>query len=108
MPAGHPFRRIRTASRDREMKRVQYWGRPAGAFAAERLASAGLRRLCSTRSWPGKARGGAHREGYRRYPFLLDNDLPKRLVAIPCSPRRRAGAARLSLREPLVVYSAWT
>jgi geranylgeranyl reductase family protein len=90
------------------MKRVAVLGGgPAGAFAAERLASAGLATvvLDEKLAWEKPCGGGLTAKAYRRYPFLLDNDLPKRLVAHTLLAAPGAGAARLSLREPLVVYS---
>jgi flavin-dependent dehydrogenase len=90
------------------MKRVAVLGGgPAGAYAAERLASAGLATvvLDEKLAWEKPCGGGLTAKAYRRYPFLLNNDLPKRLVSHTVLAAPGAGAARLSLREPLVVYS---
>jgi geranylgeranyl reductase len=90
------------------MKRVAVLGGgPAGAFAAERLASAGLDIVVLDKklAWEKPCGEGLTSKAYRRYPFLLDNNFPKRLVAHTLLAAPGAGAARLSLREPLVVYS---
>ena len=57
-------------------------GGPAGAFAAERLACAGLKTICSTKSWPGKspAAAASPTRPINQYPFLIDNDTPKQFV----------------------------
>ena len=82
-------------------------GGPAGAFAAERLASAGLDTvvLDEKLAWEKPCGGGITCKAYRRYPFLLENDLPKRFVTATTLAASGAGAARLSLRDPLVIYS---
>ncbi|MGO9095379.1 MAG: hypothetical protein ACLQGV_09155 [Bryobacteraceae bacterium] len=84
------------------MKRVAVLGGgPAGAFAAERLASAGLATvvLDEKLAWEKPCGGGLTAKAYRRYPFLLDNNLPKRLVshtvlAAPERESRRRGSWR--------------
>lgn len=82
-------------------------GGPAGAFAAERLASAGLDAvvLDEKLAWEKPCGGALTFKAYHRYPFLLNNDLPKRFVTSTLLAAPGAGAARLSLREPLLIYS---
>jgi flavin-dependent dehydrogenase len=90
------------------MKRVAVLGGgPAGAFAAERLASAGLDAvvLDEKLAWEKPCGGGLTFKAYHRYPFLLHNDLPKRFVSDALLTAPGAGAARLSLREPVLIYS---
>ncbi len=90
------------------MKRVAVLGGgPAGAFAAERLASAGLDAVVFDEklAWEKPCGGGLTYKAYQRYPFLLNNDCPKRFVTRTMLSAPGAGAARLSLREPLVIYS---
>jgi geranylgeranyl reductase family protein len=90
------------------MKRVAVLGGgPAGAFAAERLASAGLDTvvLDEKLAWEKPCGGGITSKAYQRYPFLLNNDIPKRFVRETMMAAPGAGAARLSLRDPLVIYS---
>jgi geranylgeranyl reductase family protein len=82
-------------------------GGPAGAFAAERLASAGLDTILFDEklAWEKPCGGGLTYKAYQRYPFLLNNDVPKRFVKTTTLAAPGAGAARLSLREPLLIYS---
>ncbi len=90
------------------MKRVAVLGGgPAGAFAAERLASAGLETvvLDEKLAWEKPCGGGLTFKAYDRYPFLLHNDTPKRFVTDTMLAATGAGSARLSLRQPLVIYS---
>ena len=57
-------------------------GGPAGAFAAERLARSGLHtRLFDEKlAWEKPCGGGLTYKAYHQYPFLIENDTPKRLV----------------------------
>ncbi len=90
------------------MKRVAVLGGgPAGAFAAERLAAAGVPTviLDEKLAWEKPCGGGLTYKAYSRYPFLIDNDTPKRFVNETKLAAGDAGQARLSLRQPLVIYS---
>jgi flavin-dependent dehydrogenase len=90
------------------MKRVAVLGGgPAGAFAAERLASAGLDTVVIDEklAWEKPCGGGITCKAYKRYPFLLANDLPKRFVTAATLAAPGVGSARLSLSDPLVIYS---
>jgi geranylgeranyl reductase family protein len=82
-------------------------GGPAGAFAAERLASAGLDTVVVDEklAWEKPCGGGITYKAYQRYPFLLENELPKRFITDTMLAAPGAGAARLPLRHPLVIYS---
>jgi len=65
------------------MKRVAVLGGgPAGSFAAERLARAGLYAVVFDEklAWEKPCGGGITYKAYSQYPFLLDNDLPKKLI----------------------------
>ena len=80
------------ARRQKEMKRVAILGGgPAGAFAAEQLASAGLGVVLFDEklAWEKPCGGGLTHKAYSQYPFLIDNSTPKRLVT-----RDRAGGAQ--------------
>ena len=57
-------------------------GGPAGSFAAERLASAGLRTIVFDEklAWEKPCGGGLTYKAYQQYPFLIDNDTPKKLI----------------------------
>ena len=82
-------------------------GGPSGAFAAERLASAGVATVLFDEklAWEKPCGGGLTHKAYRRYPFLIDNAAPKRLVNEAVLAEPAVGSVRLDLREPLVVYS---
>ena len=90
------------------MKRVAILGGgPAGAFAAEQLASAGLRVLLFDEklAWEKPCGGGLTYKAYSQYPFLIENSTPKRLVTETVLAAPRAGAVTLKLQDPLLIYS---
>lgn len=90
------------------MKRVAILGGgPAGAFAAERLASAGLQVLVFDEklAWEKPCGGGLTYKAYSQYPFLLDNPTPKKLVSETVLAAPHAGAVSLKLDDPLLIYS---
>lgn len=82
-------------------------GGPAGAFAAERLAAAGLRVLLFDEklAWEKPCGGGLTYKAYSQYPFLIENSAPKRLVTETVLAAPRAGGVSLKLDDPLVIYS---
>jgi geranylgeranyl reductase family protein len=90
------------------MKRVAILGGgPAGAFAAERLASGGLDTIVFDEklAWEKPCGGGLTYKAYQQYPFLIDNDTPKRVVTQTCLAAPNAGAVTMGLTRPLVIYS---
>src|ERR1035437_2157433 len=67
--------------RQEEMKRVAILGGgPAGAFAAEKLASAGLGVVLMDEklAWEKPCGGALTHKAYSQYPFLIENSTPKR------------------------------
>src|ERR1019366_4457054 len=82
-------------------------GGPAGAFAAERLAQAGLKTILFDEklAWEKPCGGGLTYKAYQQYPFLIDNDTPKRLVRETSLSAPNAGEVKMSLSHPLVIYS---
>jgi len=82
-------------------------GGPAGSFAAERLARAGLKTILFDEKlgWEKPCGGGLTYKAYQEYPFLLDNDTPKRLVHETVIAAPKAGEATMRLEHPLVIYS---
>jgi len=82
-------------------------GGPAGAFAAEQLASAGLRvQLFDEKlAWEKPCGGGLTYKAYSQYPFLIDNPMPKRFVTETVLAAPRAGEVSLKLDDPLLIYS---
>ncbi len=90
------------------MKRVAVLGGgPAGAFAAERLASAGLKVIVLDEklAWEKPCGGGLTYKAYSQYPFLIENGTPKRIVKQTFLSTSRTGVAKLALTKPLVIYS---
>jgi geranylgeranyl reductase family protein len=90
------------------MKRVAILGGgPAGAFAAEQLASAGLSVLVFDEklAWEKPCGGGLTYKAYSQYPFLIHNSTPKRFVTETMLAAPRAGEVSLKLDEPLLIYS---
>jgi len=82
-------------------------GGPAGAFAAERLARAGLKTILFDEklAWEKPCGGGLTYKAYQQYPFLIDNDTPKRLVRETWLSAPQAGEVKMTLSHPLVIYS---
>jgi geranylgeranyl reductase family protein len=90
------------------MKRVAILGGgPAGSFAAERLASAGLDVMLFDEklAWEKPCGGGVTFKAYSQYPFLIQNETPKRFVTETVLAAPRAGEVSLHLDDPLVIYS---
>jgi flavin-dependent dehydrogenase len=90
------------------MKRVAILGGgPAGAFAGELLAKAGLSVTLFDEklAWEKPCGGGLTYKAYNQYPFLIDNDTPKRFVRETVMAASGGGEATLQLDQPLVIYS---
>jgi len=90
------------------MKRVAVLGGgPAGSFAAERLARAGLYAVVFDEklAWEKPCGGGITYKAYSQYPFLLDNDLPKKLIHQAQLAAPGSGPCSIKLNRPLVIYS---
>ena len=90
------------------MKRVAVLGGgPAGAFAAERLATAGLETVVFDEklAWEKPCGGGLTYKAYNQYPFLVDNDIPKKFITDTYLAAPKAGAVKMGLSRPLVIYS---
>ena len=84
-------------------------GGPAGAFAAEQLASAGLRVMLFDEklAWEKPCGGGLTYKAYSQYPFLIDNPTPKRFVRETILAAPGAGEVSLKLDDPLLIYSRY-
>ena len=82
-------------------------GGPAGSSAAERLARAGLRTIVFDEklAWEKPCGGGITYKAYSQYPYLIDNDTPKKLVTDTLLAAPKSGAFKMSLTQPLVIYS---
>jgi geranylgeranyl reductase family protein len=82
-------------------------GGPAGSFAAERLARAGLRTIVFDEklAWEKPCGGGLTYKAYQQYPFLINNDTPKKLIRTTSLAAPKAGEVKMDLAHPLVIYS---
>lgn len=90
------------------MKRVAVLGGgPAGAFAAELLASAGLKTVVFDEklAWEKPCGGGLTYKAYHQYPFLIENQTQKKLVTETVLSAPKGGETVLSLDQPLLIYS---
>jgi geranylgeranyl reductase family protein len=84
-------------------------GGPAGAFAAAQLAGAGMRTvvLDEKLAWEKPCGGGLTYKAYHQYPFLINNDAPKKLITETMLAAPGAGEVKLKLHEPLLIYSRY-
>src|SRR3954466_3782535 len=92
------------------MKRIAVLGGgPAGAFAPAQLASAGLNTVLIDEklAWEKPCGGGLTYKAYHEYPFLIDNQTPKKIVRETVLAAPKAGSVTLHLRDPLVIYSRY-
>jgi geranylgeranyl diphosphate/geranylgeranyl-bacteriochlorophyllide a reductase len=82
-------------------------GGPAGASAAERLARAGLNTIVFDEklAWEKPCGGGLTYKAYEQYPYLIDNDTPKKLIHETVVNASGAGEAKMNLTRPLLIYS---
>ena len=82
-------------------------GGPAGATAAERLANAGLRTIILDEklAWEKPCGGGVTYKAYSQYPYLIENDTPKRFVTDTMLAAPKSGCFKMELSRPLLVYS---
>ncbi len=82
-------------------------GGPAGSFAAERLAQAGLRTIIFDEklAWEKPCGGGLTFKAYREYPHLIENTTPKKLIHETSLAAPNAGEVSMKLDNPLVIYS---
>src|SRR6195952_2299200 len=89
------------------MKVAILGGGPSGAFAPERLASAGVNTVVFDEklAWEKPCGGGLTWKAWSRYPFLIDNETPRKSIRrtyLKCGSR---ASAALDLCEPLLIYS---
>ena len=82
-------------------------GGPAGASAAERLAGAGLRTIIIDEklAWEKPCGGGITYKAYSQYPYLIENDTPKKMVTDTLLAAPKSGVFKMALTRPLVIYS---
>ena len=79
-------------------------GGPAGSFAAERLARAGLKTMVFDEklAWEKPGGGGLTYKAYVEYPYLIHNDTPKKLIHRTSLSAPNAGEVKMDLAHPLV------
>ncbi|HLH05557.1 MAG TPA: NAD(P)/FAD-dependent oxidoreductase [Bryobacteraceae bacterium] len=82
-------------------------GGPAGATAAERLARSGLKTyiIDEKLAWEKPCGGGITYKAYSQYPYLIENDAPKRYVIDTYIAAPKCGSFKMSLTRPLLIYS---
>ncbi|MBV9085711.1 MAG: NAD(P)/FAD-dependent oxidoreductase [Acidobacteriaceae bacterium] len=82
-------------------------GGPAGASAAERLAAAGLRTIIIDEklAWEKPCGGGITYKAYSQYPYLIENDTPKKVVTETMLAAPKSGSFQMNLTRPLIIYS---
>jgi geranylgeranyl reductase family protein len=82
-------------------------GGPAGASAAERLARAGIKTtiIDEKLAWEKPCGGGITYKAYSQYPYLIENDTPKRFVTDTLIAAPKTDAYKMSLTRPLLIYS---
>lgn len=82
-------------------------GGPAGASAAERLARAGLSTIILDEklAWEKPCGGGMTYKAYSQYPYLIENDSPKKLITDTMLAAPKSGGFKMKLTRPLVIYS---
>ncbi|HEV2198235.1 MAG TPA: NAD(P)/FAD-dependent oxidoreductase [Bryobacteraceae bacterium] len=82
-------------------------GGPAGSFAAERLARAGLRTIVFDEklAWEKPCGGGLTYKAYREYPCLIENTTSKKVIFETSLAAPNAGEVSMKLENPLVIYS---
>ena len=81
-------------------------GGPAGAFAARQLAVAGVRAVLFDEklAWEKPCGGGVTYKAYHQYPFLKESG-NYRSVERTCLHTTEAGATRLHLDRPILIFS---
>ena len=91
------------------MKVAVLGGGPSGAFAAEKLASAGIQTILFDEklAWEKPCGGGLTWKAYSQYPFLTESATPKKIVTDSVLTAPGAKPARLKLDHPILIYSRY-
>lgn len=89
------------------MKVAILGGGPSGAFAAEKLASAGVETVVFDEklAWEKPCGGGLTYKAYSQYPFLAENDTPKKIIRKTVLAAPKSQPVTLALDQPLLIYS---
>ena len=91
------------------MKVAILGGGPSGAFAAERLAAAGISTVVFDEklAWEKPCGGGLTWKAYSQYPFLADNKTPKKRITETILAAPKSKSVKLALDHPLLIYSRY-
>src|ERR1017187_1009613 len=91
------------------MKVAILGGGPSGAFAAERLASAGVSTVVVDEklAWEKPCGGGLTWKAYSQYPFLAENDTPRKWISETVLAAPKSAPVTLALDRPLLIYSRY-
>jgi len=82
-------------------------GGPAGSVAAARLASHGVETVLFDEklAWEKPCGGGITYKAYEKYPYLIDNNTPKKVVTETVVAAPQAGRAIMRLNRAILIYS---
>ena len=91
------------------MKVAVLGGGPSGAFAAEKLASAGVQTVVFDEklAWEKPCGGGLTWKAYSQYPFLPDSATPKKIVTETVLAAPESAPVTLKLDQPLLIFSRY-
>ena len=91
------------------MKVAVLGGGPSGAFAAEKLAAAGIDTVVFDEklAWEKPCGGGLTWKAYSQYPFLKDGAATKKVVTDSVLTAPGSKPARLRLDHPILIYSRY-
>ena len=91
------------------MKVAVLGGGPSGAFAAEKLAAAGVETIVFDEklAWEKPCGGGLTWKAYSQYPFLTEGATPKKVVTDSVLTAPGSKPARLKLDHPILIYSRY-
>jgi flavin-dependent dehydrogenase len=91
------------------MKVAILGGGPSGAFAAEQLASRGIKTVVIDEklAWEKPCGGGLTYKAWSQYPFLFSNDTPKKTVHETILAAPGSKPVTLKLDRPLLIYSRY-
>ena len=91
------------------MKVAVLGGGPSGAFAAERLASAGIRTVLFDEklAWEKPCGGGLTWKAWSQYPFLFDSPTPRKTVTESVLAAPKSTPVKLTLDRPLLIFSRY-
>src|SRR5580704_12415217 len=89
------------------MKVAILGGGPSGAFAAAQLASNGVDTVVFDEklAWEKPCGGGLTYKAYSQYPFLAENDTPKKIICKTVLAAPKSQPVTLALDQPLLIYS---